>query len=387
MKIQSFLLVMPCTFFNAPVLANHGGGDQHPPLSPLRSGPRAASKPSRQRQIPSSSQLSAYLKIAICMAIMPSQLSAQDDGDSPEAASVQTLSYRKGFNELGLQALGRPQGAADVASVTGVEIRVENADDLFRDGTFILEISAGAGDGIVTTASVEGNMIVTDDDLSSGVDHTSQVTLREIQTLAAVFGSNNRVNLASTGSFGTSDQIWLPDGEGSFDKYAYLSANPFSQEPERWADTEGNAIDPAKVPLIYTDGIIINAVSANEFQLLGFTKTGRTSFALTTTFNYLSSVYPVGLTLGGSKFENTFLTVNFGVGDQLWIPNEVGGFDEYAQIPRNPFDPGRLAGWIDENGERVDADTIPIVSSGMIIVRGDGVARSVICEAPVFPSD
>jgi hypothetical protein len=323
-------------------------------------------------------------RVLLLLAMMSGQVFAQDSRKTSQPVGIQTLTYQRGFNYLGLQLIGRVEGTANVAGVNGVNVVVENTDDRSRDGTFIFEISGGAGDGIVTTASVMGRNVVTDDDLSSRIDHSSKVTFREIQTLASVFGETNRVNLASGGSFGTCDQIWIPDGKARFEKYAYLVANPFTQQVARWEDSHGNLIDPKTVTLIYTDAIIINAVAANDLLLTGFIKLGKTSFALTTTFNYLSSVYPGGLTLGGSNFKDTFTSTGiFGPWDQLWLPNGAGGFDKYAYIQGNGFT-GRATGWYDELGIMVDPENISIVSTGIIIFRALGHAKNVICDAPDF---
>ena len=70
--------------------------------------------------------------------------------------------------------------------------------------------------------------------------------------------------LASTSSFGTSDQVWLPDGAGGFAKYAWVQGNPFTGTPTGWKDSAGVAVDPASVSFDNNPGVIIVRAGANE---------------------------------------------------------------------------------------------------------------------------
>ena len=288
----------------------------------------------------------------------------------------ETVSYESGFNHLGLRFLGKKNAATGVSSASGTTITLDNAPG---DGDFIFEISGNTGDGIVTTATVTGTTATTADDISGAVDSTSEVTLREFQTLEKVFGDSSSTNLAGAAAAPNADQVWIPDGNGGFSKYYVYS---FFGTTE-WRDVDTNStIDPQTIDLVYPDGVVISAVAANDFTVAGALKLGKTTFSLTSGFNYVSTVYPEGLTLAETEFIDTFQEgLAPGGSDQLWIPDGNGGFDKFYVY--SFF--GSAPEWRDvDTDTAIDATTVSISSPGAIIQRGLSSASNVTSDSPDF---
>ena len=341
------------------------------------------------------------LKTAAIMAasvgLFAGSATAQNSATSG-VVGYETLDYVAGFNYLGLRLHSNPavSGALTGADANGVSDSAVDFSTILTGETFILEIEDGAGAGIiqeVTTTGDDVNEIATQIDLAAeGVAAGDKYTLRAAATLESVFGAANEAGLApGQGGSAGSTQVWLPDGAGGFDQYYYF-VDPFFGT-EEWRTVVGDtAVTPADVNIVYTDAIVLNAAGAGSIVVTGDLKTSPTSIALTSSFNYVGSVYPVGATI-----ESTFGAANEagltpGQGgsagsDQIWIHQGGPDFDRYFYFV-DPF--FGTEEWRDvatnaaiptgENSPSLDA------ASGYILLNG-GEFNNVDTTAPGFYED
>ncbi|NNC88244.1 MAG: hypothetical protein HKN82_07280 [Akkermansiaceae bacterium] len=297
--------------------------------------------------------------------------------DTSNVVGYEKLSFESGFNYLGQRLVGSGNISTTVTNVAGTTVTLAADSGLAGDRS-IFEVSSGTANGTVTGSSVTGATVTTDDDLSAELANGDSVTVREIATLASVFGAANEAGL-SAGFFGPggADQILLPDGSGGFTQYYY-------DDFDGWHLNNGGTnpgVDPATIEMVYTDGFLINGNAAGCVTITGDVKTGDTAYALTAQFNPLSSIYPAGATL-----ETSFGATNdagldagfFGPGgaDQILVP-VTGGFEQYYY---DDFD-----GWHLNNGGTnpgVDPTTVALPSG--ILIQNVGAAQNVTVTAPDF---
>jgi len=326
-------------------------------------------------------------------ALLLGTAAAQESVSKP--VGYETLNYTAGFNYLGLRLVEAPVASGPSTTVDALVVTVADgvADALVADTTYIFEVTSGDALGAVTTVAsfdADADTLTLADDISGDFVDADEFIVRPADTLDSVFGTDNDVansgaGLVSTGSFGTCDQIWVPDGAGSFGKYAFVQGNPFAGIPTGWKNAAGDEIAPADIDLVYTDGIIINGAAAGDVVVSGSVKLEPVSLALTTTFNYVSSVFPAGLTLAESELENTLTsTGSFGTSDQLWLSDGAGGFTKYAYVQGNPF-ANIPTGWKDEAlTEIVPGDVSFDDNSGVIVFRGGGADKMIVVDSPDF---
>ncbi len=328
-------------------------------------------------------------------ALLAGSAAAQESKSKP--VGYETLAYTAGFNYLGLRLHEAPasSGASGAVTIGSPVIPVADgvADALTTDVTYLFEVTSGDAAGavvLVDSFDAATDTVTLASDISDDFVEADTFIIRPSATLASVFGATNDVansgaGLTSTASFGTCDQIWVPDGAGSFEKYAYVKGNPFAGTLDGWKNAAGAAITPADVDLIYVDGIIVNGAAAGNLVVSGSVKLEGVSIALTTTFNYVSGVFPAGLTLTESELSATLTsTASFGTSDQVWIPNGVGGFAKYAWVKGNPF-AGTADGWRNAALAAVDGATVSFDgSSGVIIFRAGNAESMVTIDSPDF---
>jgi hypothetical protein len=328
-------------------------------------------------------------------ALLLGSAAAQESKSKP--VGYETLSYTAGFNYLGLRLVEAPTSSGASVAADGATVTVEDgvADSLTAGVTYLFEATSGDAAGVVTTVAsfdAAADTLTLSDDISGDFEAGSEFIVRPVDTLASVFGVENDVanssdGLESTGSFGTCDQIWVPDGTGSFAKYAYVKGNPFLNTADGWQDAAGTEItDPTTIQLVYVDGIIVNGAQAGDLVVSGSVKLEPVSFALTAKFNYVSSVFPAGLNLTESELQSSLSsTGSFGTSDQVWLADGAGGFSKYAFVKGNPF-LNTPDAWQDESSTIV-ADPSAITfdgNAGMILVRGGDTVAMVKMDSPDF---
>ena len=316
-------------------------------------------------------------------ALLAGSAAAQESVSKP--VGYETLDLVIGFNYIGLRLHETPAASGAVVGVDGATVTVADgiADGLTDGQTYIFEVTSG--DAVGATVLVEGfdadaDTLTLSDDLSDNLEADSEFIIRPSATIASVFGENNEAGL-DTGFFTPNgDQIWVADATG-FSKYYYDEGNG------SWADfLTGDVVDGTAIDLVYTDGlIIVDSGTPESLVISGSVKIGPTTFGLegTGSFNYLSSIYPVGATLSSFFGEANTAGLDGGffspAGDQVWAPT-ADGFDKYY------YDGGQSSWANFDDGVAVADPAAVDLPSGFIIVN-DANDNNAAATAPSFYAD
>ncbi|MDA0766812.1 MAG: hypothetical protein O3A87_02615 [Verrucomicrobia bacterium] len=294
----------------------------------------------------------------------------------------ETLDYVSGFNFVGARLHETPVASGTLETVTPTTAVDADVDlgALMTGGRFILEIEDGSGI-IQVVDSTDGGTGLTVADLT-GVANGAAYTLRPSATLASIFGTANEAGLTSAADFSASDQVWLPDGAGDFNKY-YFAAGAFGAAGE-WKDDAGAPVAAGAVDIIYTDGVVINSQPAGgSVVVTGDLVTSDTLVAVADGFNFLGSVYPVGATLestfGAANEAGLTSAADFSASDQIWVSDGAGDFNKYY-FAAGAF--GAAGAWKDDAGAPITASSIG-VPSGYIINNTAG-PQNVATTVPSF---
>ena len=316
-------------------------------------------------------------------ALLAGSAAAQESVSKP--VGYETLDLVIGFNYVGLRLHETPAASGAVVDVDGATVTVADgiADGLTAGQTYIFEVTSGDAVGatvMVAEFDADADTLTLSDDLSDNLEAESEFIIRPSATIASVFGANNEAGLDSGFFAPGGDQIWSADA-GGFTKYYYDAGN------SSWANFDtGATVDGATIDLPYTDGlIVVDSGEPESLVISGSVKIGPTTFALegTGSFNYLSSIYPVGATLASffgaaneAGLDGGFFAPG---GDQVWTPTEAG-FDKY-------FYDGGAATWANfETGAAVEDPSLVDLPSGFIIVN-DANDNNAAATAPSFYAD
>jgi uncharacterized protein (TIGR02597 family) len=189
--------------------------------------------------------------------------------------------------------------------------------------------------------------------------------IRKLSTIADVFGTANSAGLQAGASTTLADVLFIPTATG-FDQYFYSNGGFFGTG---WRKAGASSADQASVPLSYLDGFYVFRRAATPLTLTvtGEVKTTDTSLPLSTGYNYVSSVYPVGLTLGNSGL-STSLTqgASTTVADVVYVPTAAGGFDQYFYSNGGFFG----TGWRKAGAASADQATVALPSGYLVQRRG-----------------
>ena len=295
------------------------------------------------------------------------------------SASAQSLAYSKpaGFvthtlkaqqlNLIGLTLHEPVVYSGSFDAVEGLALRDSNADydaTLISDSSYVLEIVDNPTDpslnGViqVITDWTAQEITTTADLAGDGLTAGAKYNLRAPKTISDVFGSSNSAGLTAGANMASADVIWLHNGLG-FDKFYYSEGGGFGGGEAGWKDHSG--ADAGDYPIIYTDAVIIQnkALTDKKLVVSGVVKTKAVTLALMEgKFNFISSTYPVGSTLGNSGLEVDLVAGPDKVSsDVVWMPNDEGGYDQYYYSTE---------GWKDAQDQPASET---LLTSGIIIER------------------
>ena len=300
------------------------------------------------------------------------------------------------FNLIGL-TLHEPitvSGAFETVSGTTLTDTGVNFDTALMAGkTYILEITENIADpSLVGTiqeiTSWTATTLTTPQDLAAdgldgetagGANDGAKYQLRAAKTISGLFGAANTAGLQATDEFKSdeADIVYVPNGSG-FDKYFYSDLSGATG----WFKSDFSAADTT--PLPYMDAIFIFRRGATDLNLVvtGNVKTVQTTLALGAgSFNYITSVFPVGSNLGNTGLEATLTATDEFKADEadvVYMPNGLGGYDTYFYS-----DLAGAVGWF--KSDFSDATNVAM-KTGIIILRR-GAATNATLTPPASYSN
>lgn len=257
-------------------------------------------------------------------------------------------------------------GVIDAESSTSVtDTGVDFSTLLTVGSTYILEL----GDGTIQEISSwnASGVLTTPEDITGQITPgTTTYKLRKAATVSDVFGATNSAGLASTDdSFLTADLIYLIGAGGSATTIYYYDDG----EDAGWTTTGG--VEAGNMPIVYADGFyVLRRPGSGPIDLVvsGEVKTNKTSGMISSGWNFLSTVAPVGMTLDNSGLsafvkssDDSFLTA-----DNVYIPKADGSFTVAFY-----YDDGAEAGWSTSGG--VEAGDTPIEGAFLVFGRDAGM--------------
>jgi len=302
--------------------------------------------------------------VILCSTFFVASASAQSVAYSKPAGFVTHTLKAQQLNLIGLTLHEPVVYSGSFDAVEGLALRDSNADydaNLISGSSYVLEIVDNPTDpslnGViqVITDWTTQEITTTDDLTGDGLVAGAKYNLRAPKTISDVFGSSNSAGLTAGANMASADVIWLHNGVG-FDKFYYSEGGGFGGGEAGWKDDSG--ADAGDFPIIYTDAVIIQnkALTDKKLVVSGVVKTKAVTLALMEgKFNFISSTYPVGSTLGNSGLEVDLVAGPDKVSIVVWMPNDEGGYDKYYYSTE---------GWKDEQGQ--PASETPL-TSGIII--------------------
>ncbi len=248
-----------------------------------------------------------------------------------------------------------------------------------NDGTyegFAADIDSWAGQTITLTEDIEAGGVLPGNMTNPGFDG-SRVTIRELPTIASVFGATNSAGL-KPGALTSADRIYLFNSE-TFSKIFYTLGGGFGVT-EGWKDEDG--FDAGSTPIHFGDGLVIETKDtvAKKIAISGSVKLGPTNLPLYQGFNLVSNPSPItdSHTLADSGIKVGLQWGSAATGDLLYIPSSGGGFDRYHYTLAGGF--GVTEGW--KNAETgADSDAILLPNAGsFFILRRSGQSSVMVAE-------
>lgn len=317
-------------------------------------------------------------------ALVIGNAAAQESVSKP--VGYETLDYSVGFNYLGIRLHEAALTSGEAADVVGADVTLPAGAgaSLVPGAVHILEVTSGDAAGALTTFTPADNSdtVSLDDDLSDNFFGGDSFIIRPASTLASIFGAPDSSPLTGAAAPGQSDQVWVVDGAGGFTKY-YLY-NFFGTT--EWRAVDGDAtVDGSTIPLIYTDSIILSAVSGGSVVVSGSVKLESARPVVVDGFNYLGSTFPVGATLGSYFGDLASSGLDGaaapGQSDQVWVPT-ASSFTKYYFY--NFFG---TTEWreVDSNTPVADPNSVELPSA--FIFQNVGGASAVGGNAPAFYAD
>lgn len=200
--------------------------------------------------------------------------------------------------------------------------------------------------------------------------------------------------LPKAGVFGTddfnpdhADLILLPKESGGFDSY-FLSTHTSLAHPE-YQDAYVNVAtgQPEDPHVFYTKAFFYlrrGGATPNHVISGALKMHSNTWLSVSETFNYFSSVYPVGVTLGSSGLASALQTGTAATADVVWMQDETGAWRKYFHSNGTP---PLSAGWREVGApagqENTDQADVPL-SAGFAIHRRSLAPYRVLLTPPEF---
>ena len=243
---------------------------------------------------------------------------------------------------------------------------------LTAGATYILELENGTIQEIRAWNST--GRLTTPENISAQITPgTTKYNLRKAKTISDVFGANNTFGLTQTSAgYDRADQIYLPTRNGLVGIYYYDDG-----DERGWYTFNGNPAE--NVPIIYSDGFYIRRVAGSPITIVtaGEIKPRPTRGVLTPGWNYMSSVFPAGLTLENSGLKNFFSISSTGAYDKVdnvYIPSSNGFIIAYY------YDDGDEKGWFTAAG--APADNFKL-EGGFLILSRSTTNKAITLSVPV----
>lgn len=244
-----------------------------------------------------------------------------------------------------------------------------------------IEITSGANLGANTEVTgFTGTTLTTNDDLSTLVSVGDTYSVRELTTIAGIFGAANEAGLFPNATSGLADQVWLPVGSG-FSKVFYHPGGGFPSTTPGWYVVGQSLTDSAaNHPIYVTASMIIERRASQPTPLAlivsGHVRTKATSIAVETGFSFFDRLFPVGATLGNSGLvlvdgsQNPIGGLSGGsanTADIVWLPDGAGGYEKFYYETGAGF-PGKMIGWQLVGGADALRNGEPL-PSGIVVER------------------
>jgi hypothetical protein len=265
-----------------------------------------------------------------------------------QAAPTEPVGYvpidRKGssINLVGITLHEPTVAAGAFETVAGVQLTDNDVDfsSILEDGTtYVLEINTGDAAGYIqeiTTNEVSSNTISTPDDLSNlgdskGIAAGAVYKIRKASTIASIFGSDNSAGLQEGTSLSNADAIWVQNDNGTYSQYFYHSGQtlPFPIS-EGWKTSTFS--DATNLPLIYTDGLLIETKDPTDktLTITGSVISASKKLVVSNGINLLGMTFPVGTTLASSNLSSQLQGGTSLIdADVIWTSNGQGGYNQY----------------------------------------------------------
>ena len=299
---------------------------------------------------------------------------------------------------LTLQSASLRNGSVTSLTSTTLRDAGANFDTLLTAGKeYVLRVTSGTQKGAIIAISTWGTAsgnnstdVVTGQNLvGTGIAVGDTFEIRPAATLSSLFGATNTAALKS-GTLSTADVIWIPTGGGNFEKYYYSPGSSFPVTVAAgWKNSSGG--DASNAAIIYTDAIFIQRRDTTNLQLLVSGEVIKSSTQILiegnssrNLYNYVSSVFPIGTTLGNSGLQASLLAGSLSSADIVWVPAGPGTYNKFYYSPGSTFPVNVVAGWKDANGN--DA-TNQALTSGLIIQRRGATNITVSLTPPAGYGD
>ncbi|MGK0185931.1 MAG: hypothetical protein ACI9R3_001714 [Verrucomicrobiales bacterium] len=326
--------------------------------------------------------MKTHLKLIAGVALAAiSSASAQENTTKPVGFRTETI--KAGVFNLMSADLTEAVSAAGTSTGVAAGAITDDAADFTTtladaDKTYVVQITSGALDGVMTEVAVtSGTQLTSADDLAAGgFEAGDTYEVRAAKTLADLFGAANEAGLTS-GSSDAADVIWVPNGDGTFTRYYYKVGGLGG---DGWRSLANPVTSESGAPIVSSDAFFVQSRAAadKDLVIVGHVQTRAATVALIPGFNFISRIAPVGQTLGTTGLLPTLKGGSAADADLVWVPDGAGGYTRYySKI-------GGLGGdgWRSLSSPVADASGTAL-SSGVIVQR-KGEAANATVGVPEF---
>lgn len=298
----------------------------------------------------------------------------------PSGYTTQTLPANT-LSLVGFNLLPPSLSSGQLTGVNGADLSNSNAafsSTLPAGKSCVIEITSGTAAGTVQDFITWNNTTITLPAAIPGVAIGDSYNIRVVPTLQETFPSGF---LTSATGAANADKVWVPNGTGGYTKYY----NRITVPPVGWRITTTGSNDagaaPANIPLLYTDGILIEKKGvAKDFVLTGEVKTNPSNNLVVTGLNPISIVSPVGLTLQTAGLQGDIASATGAANaDKVWVPNGSGGYTKYYHRITVP-----PTGWRTTTTGSNDTGAAPasVTLPGGVLIERKAAAKVISLDVP-----